>query len=47
VVEGCYIQGGDIKDGIGDSGYSLYGKNFEVENYSVCHEESGIVGMCN
>uniref|UniRef100_A0A646QGI5 Peptidyl-prolyl cis-trans isomerase n=1 Tax=Hemiscolopendra marginata TaxID=943146 RepID=A0A646QGI5_9MYRI len=47
IVPGGWIQGGDIYSGNGDGGESIYGQRFEDENYRVCHNRRGILGMAN
>lgn len=47
VVKNGWIQGGDIVQGKGDNGWSVYGETFEDENYSMLHTRRGIVGMAN
>uniref|UniRef100_A0A8B9QG08 Peptidyl-prolyl cis-trans isomerase n=1 Tax=Apteryx owenii TaxID=8824 RepID=A0A8B9QG08_APTOW len=47
VVKNGWIQGGDIVAGKGDGGESIYGPNFEDENFSIRHNKRGILGMAN
>ncbi|XP_040584287.1 probable inactive peptidyl-prolyl cis-trans isomerase-like 6 isoform X2 [Mesocricetus auratus] len=47
VVQNGWIQGGDIIEGKGDGGESIYGPTFEDENFSVPHNKRGILGMVN
>jgi len=48
VVENSYIQGGDIDEGSrGNSGRSIFGCDFEMENFSIKHNQPGIIGLCN
>ncbi|XP_036025218.1 probable inactive peptidyl-prolyl cis-trans isomerase-like 6 isoform X2 [Onychomys torridus] len=47
VVQNGWIQGGDIVEGKGDDGESIYGPTFEDENFSVPHDKRGILGMVN
>ncbi|XP_065649062.1 uncharacterized protein LOC100209549 [Hydra vulgaris] len=47
VVKKGWIQGGDIIEGKGNNGWSIYGELFEDENYSVLHTKRGILGMAN
>jgi len=47
-VANSYIQGGDIdKDSLGNGGRSVFDENFEMENFSIKHDQPGIIGMCN
>jgi len=47
VVPNGWIQAGDIVQGRGDNGWSVYGGTFEDENYAIPHSRRGIVGMAN
>ncbi|XP_065906722.1 peptidyl-prolyl cis-trans isomerase 7-like [Dysidea avara] len=47
IVPGGWVQGGDIIDGAGSGGESIYGKTFDDECYAVQHNGRGIVGMVN
>ncbi|XP_059128483.1 probable inactive peptidyl-prolyl cis-trans isomerase-like 6 isoform X3 [Peromyscus eremicus] len=47
VVQNGWIQGGDIVEGKGDDGESIYGPTFEDENFSVPHDKRGVLGMVN
>lgn len=47
VVKNGWIQGGDIVDGKGDNGWSIYGETFKDENYALKHTKRGIIGMAN
>jgi len=47
IVKNGWIQGGDIVQGKGDGGWSIYGELFEDENYSMLHTQRGVVGMAN
>ncbi|KAL1770235.1 peptidyl-prolyl cis-trans isomerase-like 6 isoform X3 [Sigmodon hispidus] len=47
VVQNGWIQGGDIVEGKGDDGESIYGPTFEDENFSVPHNKRGVLGMVN
>jgi cyclophilin family peptidyl-prolyl cis-trans isomerase len=41
------MQAGDIINGNGTSGTSIYGSKFDDENFSVKHDSRGIVSMFN
>ncbi|XP_052607466.1 probable inactive peptidyl-prolyl cis-trans isomerase-like 6 isoform X3 [Peromyscus californicus insignis] len=47
VVQNGWVQGGDIVEGKGDDGESIYGPTFEDENFSVPHDKRGVLGMVN
>jgi len=47
VVKNGWIQGGDLVEGKGNNGWSIYGEIFNDENYSVLHTKRGMVGMAN
>ncbi|XP_071956303.1 probable inactive peptidyl-prolyl cis-trans isomerase-like 6 isoform X2 [Antedon mediterranea] len=47
VVPNGWIQGGDILQGVGTGGESIYGEFFADENFSVSHSSRGILGMAN
>ncbi|XP_060229364.1 probable inactive peptidyl-prolyl cis-trans isomerase-like 6 isoform X3 [Meriones unguiculatus] len=47
VVQNGWIQGGDIVEGRGDDGESIYGPTFEDENFAVPHNKRGVLGMVN
>ena len=47
IIPGFMIQGGDITTGDGFGGESIYGLNFDNENYNHMHEEPYVVGMAN
>ncbi|XP_032714175.1 probable inactive peptidyl-prolyl cis-trans isomerase-like 6 isoform X2 [Lontra canadensis] len=47
VVPNGWIQGGDIVEGRGDDGESIYGPTFEDENFSIPHNKRGVLGMAN
>jgi peptidylprolyl isomerase len=47
IVPGFLCQGGDITKLNGKGGWSIYGKTFEDEGFSVKHSEAGILSMAN
>lgn len=42
-----YVQGGDIVNGSGAAGASIYGANFQDENFIVKHSRRGVLCMAN
>ena len=46
-ISGYLIQGGDFIAGDGSQNESVYGPRFEDENFSVPHDDKGIVSMAN
>ncbi|XP_060094036.1 probable inactive peptidyl-prolyl cis-trans isomerase-like 6 [Heteronotia binoei] len=47
LVKNGWIQGGDIKEGKGNGGESIYGPIFEDENFAILHNKRGVLGMAN
>jgi cyclophilin family peptidyl-prolyl cis-trans isomerase len=47
VVKGFVLQGGDITKGNGTGGWSIYGKNFNDENFQKRHAHAGLLSMAN
>lgn len=47
VTKGFMIQGGDISAHNGKGGESIYGLNFEDENFILKHERKGTLSMAN
>lgn len=47
ILKGFVIQGGDITHGTGVGGKSIYGARFSDENFTLKHNERGVVSMAN
>ena len=47
VIPGFICQGGDIVDGTGANGLSIYGEAFADENFALKHVGAGILSMAN
>lgn len=47
IVRGFVIQGGDITKGDGTGGCSIYGPEFNDENFQKRHAHAGLLSMAN
>ena len=47
IVKGSFVQGGDITIGDGYGGESVYGGEFNDENFNLKHETEGVVSSAN
>jgi cyclophilin family peptidyl-prolyl cis-trans isomerase len=47
IIKGFMVQGGDITNKNGSGSYSIYGRQFNDENFIHKHTEAGLLSMAN
>jgi cyclophilin family peptidyl-prolyl cis-trans isomerase len=45
IQQGGWVQGGDVVDGTGAGGDSIYGETFPDENFVIRHNSRGVLSM--